>query len=385
VTGEDAVTGIRELLREDLPGVCRLYERVVRSGSEQPPQQLPDYFARTLLDHPWADPEIPSLVYEDAEGEIVGFLGSHARRMRLDSRSVRMACSGQLVADPRVQHRGVGALLSRRYLAGPQDLTVTDGATDHVRRMWVGLGGQPLAHAAIGWVKVIRPGATLRALLAERGDRRLRWARHIAGPLVDGLVSVAVRGRAGFAVTEPEGAGEPLTVDGLVERTRESARWLRFHVDYDAAYVEWLFQELDAVDVRGTPVRNLVRDRKGRVAGWYVYYLEAGAVAQVLQVAAPSGDVGLVLDHLLHHAATGGAIAVRGRTEPSLVGEVLSRRCILVRTEWALVHTKEQAVLAMLGSPQSLLTRLDGEWWMGHHLLWRERSGAPARAQSGAR
>ena len=378
------MTGIRELRREDLPGVCRLYERVVRSGSEQPPPQLPDYFARTLLDHPWADPEIPSLVYEDAEGEIVGFLGSHVRRMRLDGRPVRMACSGQLIADPGVQHRGVGALLSRHYLAGPQDLTITDGATDHVRRMWVGLGGQPLAHAAIGWVKVIRPGATLRALLAERGDRRLRWAGRTAGPVVDGLAAVALRRRAGLAIADPEGVGEPLTVDGLVEQTREAGRWLRFHVDYDAAYVEWLFQQLDAVDVRGTPVRALVRDRRGRVAGWYVYYLEPGAVAQVLQVAAPSGDVGLVLDHLLHDAASGGAIAVRGRMEPSLVGELLSRRCILVRTEWALVHTSEQAVLAMLGSPRSLLTRLDGEWWMGHHLLWRERPGARVSAHSGA-
>jgi hypothetical protein len=378
------VTGIRELRREDLPGVCRLYERVVRSGSAHPPPQLTDYFARTLLDHPWVDPEIPSLVYEDADGEIVGFLGSHNRRVRLDGRPLRLACSGQLIADPGVRHRGVGALLCRRYLAGPQDVTITDGATDHVRRMWVGLGGQALAHAAVGWVRVIRPGATVRALLAERGDRRLSWAQHVAGPVVDGLLAVALRGRTGFAVAEPEGVGEPLGVEGLVGQIREVGRWLRLHVDYDAAYVEWLFRELEAVDVRGTPVRRLVRDRRGRVAGWYVYYLRRGAVAQVLQVAAPAGDVGLVLDHLVHHAAAAGAVALRGRVEPALVGELLARRCVLVRTEWALVHTKHQAVLAMLGSPKSLLTRLDGEWWMGHHLLWRESESAPARVRSAA-
>jgi hypothetical protein len=376
------VSGIRGLRREDLPGVCRLYERVVRSGSAEPPPQLADYFSRTLLDHPWADPEIPSLVYEDPDGDIVGFLGSYVRRMRLDGRPLRMACGGQLIADPGVRHRGVGALLIRRYLAGPQDLTITDGATDHVRRMWVGLGGLAPAHGAIGWLKVMRPGATCRSMLEERGDRRLQWARHVVGPVVDGLLAVARRGRAGFALAEPEGVGEPLSADGLVEQICEAGRWLRFHVDYDTEYVEWLFQELEAVDVRGTPVRCLVRDRKGRVAGWYVYYLEPDAVAQVLQVAAPSGDVGLVLDHLLHHAATGGAVAVRGRIEPALVGELLARRCLLIPTEWALAHTKQQAVLAILGSPQSLLTRLDGEWWMGHHLLWREPDEAPTRAQS---
>jgi hypothetical protein len=47
------VTGIRGLRRADLPGACRLYERVLRSGSTQPPPQPADYFARTLLDHPW--------------------------------------------------------------------------------------------------------------------------------------------------------------------------------------------------------------------------------------------------------------------------------------------------------------------------------------------
>ncbi len=376
------MSGIRELRRADLSAVCRLYERVVRSGSAPPPPQLADYFARTLLDHPWTDPEVPSLVYENAHGEIVGFLGVHPRRLRLDGRPLRMACTGQLIADPSVPHRGVGALLIRRCLAGPQDLTITDGATDQVRRMWVGLGGQSLAHASIGWIKVIRPGATCRELLTERGDRRLRWARHVVGPVVGGMASVALRGRAGLALPEPERVGDPLTADGLVEQIREAGRWLRLHVGYDAAFVEWLFQELDAVDVRGTPVRRLVRDRKGRVAGWYVYYLKPGTVAEVLQVAAPSGDVGMVLDHLMHHAATGGAVAVRGRIEPSLVGELLARRCLLVPTAWALAHTKEPAILAVLGSPQSLLTRLDGEWWMGHHLLWREPVRAPARAQS---
>ncbi len=38
---------------------------------------------------------------------------------------------------------GVGALLMRRHLSGPQELTITDGPTDTVRRMWAGLGGQP--------------------------------------------------------------------------------------------------------------------------------------------------------------------------------------------------------------------------------------------------
>lgn len=153
---------------------------------------------------------------------------------------------------------------------------------------------------------------------------------------------------------------------------RNAARWLRLYPDYDAEYLHWLFAELEAVKVRGTPVRCLVRDRLGRVAGWYVYYLAPGGIAQVLQVAAPNGDLDLVLDHLFWHAARSGTGAVQGRLEPALFGSLRGRRCLLSRTSWALVHGPDHTILGLLGSAKALLTRLDGEWWMGHHLLWRE-------------
>lgn len=365
---------IRALERGDLPGVCRLYEAVVRSGSHDPPPQLVEYFERTLLDYPWVDPAIPSLVYEDPGGGIVGFLGSHVRRLRVDGRRVRMACSGQLVVSPVARQRGAGALLMRRYLAGPQEITITDGATDLVRRMWTGLGGQPLAPASIGWTRVFRPAAMGITSLAGRNEHSglTRSLRFVAPPL-DAAARMLLRGKRDLLPAEPEADAEQLTIDVLLGQLREAARWLRLHPDYDVEYLRWLFGELEDVDVRGVPVRQLVHDHRGRVAGWYVYYLAPGDVAQVLQVAAPNGDPDLVLDHLFWHAARGGAVAVQGRLEPPLLG-LLERRCLLHRTQWALVHCQDQSILGLLGSPKALLTRLDAEWWMGHHLLWREPS-----------
>lgn len=366
---------IRALERGDLPGVCRLYEAVVRSGSPDPPPRLVEYFERTLLDYPWVDPAIPSLVYEDASGEIVGFLGSHVRWLRVDGRRVRMACSGQLVASPVARQRGAGALLMRRYLAGPQEITITDGATDLVRRMWTGLGGQPLAHASIGWTRVFRPAATGIASLSRRDwHSGLTRSLQFVAPPLDAAARMLLRGKRDLLPAEPKADAEQLTIDVLLAQLREAARWLRLHPDYDVEYLRWLFGELEDVDVRGVPVRQLVHDHRGRVAGWYVYYLAPGDVAQVLQVAAPNGDPDLVLDHLFWHAARGGAVAVQGRLEPPLLGLLESQRCVFHRTQWALVHCQDQNLLGLLGSPKALLTRLDAEWWMGHHLLWRELS-----------
>lgn len=364
---------IRPLERADLPGVCRLYQAVIRSGTADPPPPLIDYFARTVLDHPWVDPALPSLVCQDPDGAIVGFLGSHARRLRVDGRPVRMAVSGQLVADPAPRHRGVGGLLLRRYLAGPQDLTITDGATDTVRRMWTGLGGQPLVCASIGWMRVFQPGATGRALLSGRtGRSRIARSLRFAAAPADAAARALLRGQADLRPAQPAATAEPLTVEALLTELNRAGRLLRLHPDYDAEYLNWLFAELAVVDVRGTPVRHLVRDARGRVAGWYVYYLLPGGIAQVLQVAAPGGDAELVLDQLCWHAARGGAVAVQGRLEPALVGLLRGHRCLLRRADWALVHCADSSILGLLGSPAALLTRLDGEWWMGHHVLWPE-------------
>jgi hypothetical protein len=88
------VSRIRPVERDDLPTVASLFEAVMRSRGRQPPPRLAAYFARTWLDHPWADPEIPSLVYETPDGRILGFVGAHVRRLTFDGRPVRMVCPG---------------------------------------------------------------------------------------------------------------------------------------------------------------------------------------------------------------------------------------------------------------------------------------------------
>ena len=376
------MSGIRALRRGDLPAVCALYESIVRSGSTTPPPQLVGYFERIFLDYPWLDDDIPSLVYESSDGQIVGFLGSHVRRLRVDGRPLRLACSGQLVASPDGQHRGVGALLVKRYLGGPQDITITDGATDYMRRLWLRLGGTVLPHASIGWVKILRPVAVVSSLAGIWGTRRRGVRRRVGlgsarslSVLAPGLDTTARRTwgrRPGYLPIEPRTTAEILTAKMLVEQVHEAARHWRLHLDYDLDYVEWLFDELDAVTVHGIPIRHLLRNPAGRVIGWYIYFLANRGIAHVLQVAAPAGDSGAVLDHLFWHADQCGAAAVRGRVEPSTVGELFSRRCQLARTEWSLVHTQDSRMLGLLGAPSALLTRLDGEWWMGHHLLWRD-------------
>lgn len=362
------MSGIRPLQRGDVPQVAALYERVMRSRTRVPPPGLGEYFERTFLDHPWADANIGSLVYEDDSGRLIGFIGSSARRLRFDGRPIRMACSGPLVADPDVGVQGVGVFLLRRYLAGPQDLTITDGATDLVARIWERLGGQTAHLSCIRWTRLFRPlRATADHFLAgSPGRSRLR---RLARPVCAAVDALARLPASPFRpVARPKVVGESLTPDALLEHLPAFTRPLRLAPDYDGEFLTWLFHEMRAVKSRGTLTAAGVRDESRRLLGWYVYYLRRDGLCQVLQIVGKEGRVGEVIDHLFYSAQESGAPGLTGRLEPRLFAPLSERRCMLHRHRnlLALAHARDPAIVQAILSGQALLTRMEGETWFGH-------------------
>jgi hypothetical protein len=359
---------IRPLERDDLPQVASLYEAVSRSGSGPPPQGLASYFERTLLDHPWVDQEIPSLVYLDGQGAVKGFIGSHVRRLRLGGKPVRMACSGQLMSDPAVRNRAVGTLLLRRFFAGPQDLTMTDGATEATRRIWRGLGGAVGHLGSITWVRLVDWRAAGEQALQRFG--MAAW-RPVASPALWAVQAVANRVPVtSLRAKEPLTRAEDLTPELLLEHLPSVSQHWSLVPAYDEQFLAWLFHGMAEVRSRGELVKRLVRDREDRVLGWYVAYLQRRGLSQVMQVAARERDAPAVLDHLFHHAQRAGVAALAGQFEPSLA-EALSqrrRRCFLHLSANFLVHARNPEVLNPILLGQAMITRMDGERWMGHHL-----------------
>jgi hypothetical protein len=356
------VTRIRPVAAEDLPQVAGLFERVMRSGGRTPPPRLATYFERTLLDQPWADPEIPSLVYEADDGRILGFLGAHVRRLRFDGRAIRMACPGQLVSDPGRRHHAAGALLMRKFLSGAQNLTVAEGTTT-VRRMFESLGGVALQSPSINWARPLSPARALgNELLARSRRRRLRAT---ARPVFAAADLGATRFFSALRIPEPPTQGEALTPSALIEHLPLIHEGTRVMPDYNEAFLRWLFAEMAFVRTRGPLVGRLVRDQD-RVLGWYVTYMPRGGVGQVMQVAAAGKDLDAVIDHLFHHAWRSGTIALEGRLEPKLFEPLSGRPCLLRYGSRVLAHCREPELLEAVTLGQAFLTRMDGEWWMGH-------------------
>jgi hypothetical protein len=354
------------MTRDDLPAVAALYERTMRSGTSSPPPGLAASFARQQFDHPWFDPEIASLVCERDDGLLVGFIAVYARRIVVDGRPARAACSGPLVADAEAGVVAPGVLLTRAYLNGPQELSVTDGATWDMRRMWTRLGGVVWPLTSITWTRVFAPLSAFAAYI----ETRRRPIRPIPGRrVVDALDRVAalpVRRR----VRPPETSttSEPLTPAAMVEHLDAVTVGLGIRPAYDEEYLGWLLAEMGAVESRGPLHARLVRDERGEVLGWYVAYVPAGGIAEALQVTATAATAGAVLDDLCAYCAGAGAAAVRGRLDPWLFDAASERKFILRSSAVVLIHARERALARAVLAGESSLTRLDGEWWMAPQL-----------------
>jgi GNAT superfamily N-acetyltransferase len=355
------VAEIRPLERSDLEASTALFELALGSGVRAADPAKVSLFERTFLDNPWVDPELPSLVATDEHGRIIGFIGAEVRRMRFGDRAVRAVWCQNFVVDPEARRLGLGAILLRRMLKGPQDAILTDNGSETVREMWVRLGGHMLELKGVHWVRLFRPWRIAAQVAAPRARPRLRTA---VGRLAVALDAATEAAAARYLEPRPvEDTVVELTPRSLLEALPTMTRHLTLYPDYDEPYLEWLFQELARVRSRGQLVAHLVCDRSGQPLGWYLYYLRPGWRSEVLQLVADQRSVGRVLDHLLFHAHRHGSAAVRGRLEPGHVETIVSRGCLLWHRGGALAHSRDPELLCALRSDTSLATRLEGEWW----------------------
>ncbi|MCI0627167.1 MAG: hypothetical protein L0387_36900, partial [Acidobacteria bacterium] len=135
--------------------------------------------------------------------------------------------------------------------------------------------------------------------------------------------------------------------------------------DYDDASLCWLIEEAARKKSQGSFRSALVRNDKGEIQGWYLYYVCSGGVSQVLQLNAKKHTVEGVLRHLFYHAWKEGSLAVRGRLSPRFLDELSAHQCMIQRgSSWTLVHSRNADLLQAIDRGDAFLSRLEAEWWM---------------------
>lgn len=323
------------------------------------------FLAETLLDHPWADPELPSFVAVDDGDELIGFIGAQARRMLLDERQLRAVCASHLVVSDD-QRAGVqGALLLRRLLSGPQDLTFTDSATDRVLQMWERFGGHMDQARSYDFMVVLRPVRWLGSIVGAAARRRVVASGlapvaalpiQAAGPRLLRLASHDLP----LPDLPSDVSGEPATAASIVEHLPAITRDLHLRVDYDPEFLDHLLGLIK--HSAGPPVCRIVR--RGDVPiGCYVYVPRPGGLARLLYLAAPAAETDAVLGELVEHARAEGASVLAGRAEPQLHESLRRRLAVFGAAGRTMVHAREPEISSLVVTSSALITHLDGEWF----------------------
>jgi hypothetical protein len=189
-----------------------------------------------------------------------------------------------------------------------------------------------------------------------------RWARPLATP-VDAIFARLHPNR--FPSGETDLTEEPLDPAAMLAHLPDMVAGRALQPAYDSRELAWLLEQAARKTRHGKLRARAVLDRGPRLIGWYLYYVEANGVAEVLQIAARNDCFDSVLQRLLADAWRNRAAAVRGRLDPRYIQELSDRHCWLRREgTWTLVHSRHDDVRAAILQGAAFLSRLEGEWWL---------------------
>jgi len=333
---------VRPFAERDLSEVAELFVRTHPDGEWS-------RFREMLFANPWLDSAMPSWIARDA-GRVAGFIGVVPRPMRHRGKAVNAAVLTQLMTEPMPQ-------LLRAALAGPQDLTLSDAASDASRQMWEAGRATSLALYGLQWRRVLRPASAALGMLPGGVGRA---AATLAAP-----VAIA----ADAWLTRRTGLGrksalieQPLTGSSLCNALETFGSSYALWPRYSASTLEWLLKQARAEHRHGELQAHVLR-QGGRIAGWFLYYLNAGT-SKVLQIAARPNCEDAVLAHLFQHAWRRGSRAIEGRMEPRFAHAVSRQHCSVFQPGvYVVAHARSNELLGALGAGNAFFSRLEGEWW----------------------
>lgn len=351
------MSAVRPMTTADVPAVAELLARA--STGPLDVARLERRLALVLFDHPWMDPALPSLLAEDDGGKLQAFLGVLPRPMRVGERAVRAAVAFRLTIHPECR-AFAGTRLLRRFLDGPQDLSLMDDGGCATRSVWERLGGAAGLGYALAWTRPLRPAAWAIA----RAPARLAALAPLARPAASAVDGALVRSSRGPFRLPPDGAARrAVSRDALLACMDEvSPRDLR--AAWDGATLGWALAR--AVERLDAPVACMtVEGGDGRRRGWYVLAARRGGIAHVLAMAARPGLADDVVREVFHDALARGAVAVKGRVDPRFALDLSDRGAFLSAAGApVLVHARDAALVRQVDRGLAVLGPLDGAGWL---------------------
>lgn len=357
---------IRPFAAGDAEAVAGLFQSVMLKSSAPAQKSLADYFRAHFLDGPFADPEIPSLVYVSGYGTVEGFAGLAVQPMTFEDKTLRAAIVGTLMVRGHESAPMAGARLLKQIVAGKQDITLSETAGDASLAMWRQLRGAVLDRHSLDFIRVLRPAEFGIGMLATRigALRHLtpiarlldRVAGSKPGPLRWTGLPKGFRPQGGIVV-------RPVSVEAFAALAGDI-------LGRNAIVPVWpddcLLDIIDeAMDKPAFGIAHLceVVTKGGKPIGGFLLHFAGSGPARVVDILHMPGQAGHVLDAMFAHAQELGASSVRGRTTPHLLDALLSRRVLFAHESASVIDAKDPTLLAAFSEGRAHFNGLIGERW----------------------
>jgi hypothetical protein len=326
-----------------------------------PVSALEDYFYKIFFNNPWYDDALPSLVYQNNGGKIIGFLGVVPRRMIFRDIPISVAISFHFMVEPESRSTLAGVHLLKTFFSGPQDLSLTDGAGDVGRKVWEAVGGISVPLYSQRWTRILRPSKLTLSLLSRR-NKLISSVSGLLSPLCDLSDSTLARLMPRYFPSASNGSDVELDLRTYIDELPQLSRGLALRPEYDDDTAQWVFDNAEQMKYYGRLHKVLVRNAKNEISGWFIYYLNRERSGIVIQIAARKGAAEEILDHLFGHARKNGAVALSGRTEPRFMRELSEKHCFF-RSVGAmfLVHSRNEDLLHAIQRGDAFMSPLEGE------------------------
>jgi len=356
---------IRPLAKADIPRVVDLYWRYMRHREGSAPADLRQLFHRLYFENPWVDSAYPSLVYEGKSGEVIGFLGIIPRKMSMFGESVRVAFGGNFIVQPGSRSQLAGPRLLGTYLGGNYEVWQTDSANDISRKLLERLGFRTIPTLNLHWIRPLRPNQ-YAVYVATRGSKGPLSSilRGAAKPFCSfGDILASRLPVSPFHQKQPRLHGSELNVETLLQCLTEFRKGYSYWAEYDVTSLNWLLNFMDRGTTRGRLRKLIVRDKKDKIVGWYMYYVKPGSVGEVVQVGGDKKFAKDILHHFFHDAWQQGVIGLHGVLDRRWMADFSDMGCLFTcRGGWNVAFSRNSELLDLLERGDAFLTRLDGEW-----------------------
>jgi hypothetical protein len=356
---------IRPFVEADIPQVVDLYWNFMRGRKGPSPPAVRSVFQELYFANPLIDKTFPSFVYEDHDRKLVGFLGLIARKMSLCGQPIRVAFAGNFIVHPEARGKLATARLTQAYMAGGQDISLTDSANNISRQIAERLGWKTIVPFSVHWVRPLRPAhCAAYAVSRLTGPAVSATLRLAAKPFCSVADSMASKLSFNpFRQTKPRLQAAELDAETLLHCLTEFRGTYSLWPEYDLQSLHWLLSFMDRMPARGKLRKVVVRDDAQKIVGWYIYYVKPGAVGDVVQIGGEPQSIKGVLDHLFLDAWNDGMIALHGIVNNQQMADLSDKNCIFTcRGGWTVAHSRKPELIELLDRGDAFFSRLDGEW-----------------------